>query len=133
MEKQSVFVGALQRMLMCKMPDDMRRNIEVLLTRENVSEYEYKQAYMNGARRLVLSRLREEIDWNPRVDAEKCLGCGACFAYCPHAVYEMRGGRVAVVNPTGCVILCHNCEPLCPAGAIAFPPQKDYAELIHYE
>ena len=133
MQKESPFVGAFRRMLLCEMPEEMRRGVEELLQRENVSDYEYKSAYMSYARRLVLAKPRDQIDWNPTVNADLCVGCETCFRYCPHGVYEMKNGCAVVVNPTECVILCHNCEPMCPVSAIIFPPQKNYVELLRYE
>lgn len=133
MAQHSPFIGAFERMLMCEMPDEMRQSIHALLARDKVSEYEYKSAYANFARRLVLAKPREQIDWNPTVNAESCIGCETCFAYCPHGVYEMKDGKAVVAHPHECVILCHNCEAMCPAAAIAFPPQKNYVELLRYE
>jgi len=133
MAQKSPFVGAFERMLLCEMPQEIRDSIEALLARENVSDYEYKSAYMNNARRLVLAKPREQIDWNPTVDADACMGCETCFGYCPHGVYEMKDGKATVVHPTECVILCYNCEPMCPVSAITFPPQKNYVELLRYE
>lgn len=133
MKEESKFVGAFRRMLLCRMPDDMRQSIETLITRENVAEYEYKSAYAAYARRLVMSKPRNEIDWNPTVNADECIGCETCYGYCPHGVYEIHEGKAVVVHPTECVILCHNCEPMCPTHAIAFPPQKNYIELLRYE
>lgn len=130
---QSPYVGALERMLLCEMPLDMRSSMEELLARDSVSDYEYKSAYANFARRVVLSKPREQIDWNPTVNAETCVGCETCFSYCPHGVYEMREGKAKVVHPTECVILCHNCEAMCPVKAITFPSQKNYVELLCYE
>ncbi len=132
-EKKRLLTGALERMLQCTMPDTLRTSIESLLARADATEYELQSAYANYARRLVLARPRAEIAWNPTVDARQCIGCGVCVAFCPHTVYTLSNGVAAVVRPAMCVILCSNCAALCSAGAISFPPQKEYRELLHYE
>ena len=130
---EQLLKGALERMLQCKMPDALRAGVESLLARTDATEYELQSAYTNYAKRLALSRPRAEIAWNPTVDAKRCVCCGACVNFCPHDVYRLTNGTVVVVSPTMCVILCSNCAALCPAGAISFPPQKDYVELLRYE
>ncbi|MGQ9587111.1 MAG: 4Fe-4S dicluster domain-containing protein [Thermoplasmata archaeon] len=64
---------------------------------------------------------REEIPWFPRVDGDRCTGCGVCTSFCPGKVYEEREGKASVVNPYGCVVGCSGCVPQCPPGAISFP------------
>lgn len=132
-EMKRLLRDALRRVLMCRMPDEMRDLLETLLARPDITVYELKSAYEHSAKRLALARPRSEIRWNPTVDAARCVGCAECFSFCPHGVFEIRGGVAAVTRPGECVILCSNCMPRCPAQAISFPPQKDYAEFLHYE
>ena len=51
------------------------------------------------------------------VDAEKCIGCGACVSTCPSGVFELKDGKAVVVNEPAC-ISCHACEGVCPTAAI---------------
>lgn len=125
--------GVIQKMLVLEMPDEMRAKLEALLAEETANAYVMQSTVMNCARKLVLSRPREEIGWNPAVDAARCIGCGVCHDFCSHGVYEMNDGKAVVKNPTGCVILCSNCMPRCPVSAITFPPVKDFIGLLKYE
>lgn len=52
----------------------------------------------------------------PRVDAEKCTGCGECSRVCRFSAIVAPGGKPLVFND-----LCHSCGAcvrICPAGAI---------------
>jgi NAD-dependent dihydropyrimidine dehydrogenase PreA subunit len=132
-EARRLLSEAIRRMLLCRMPDQMRAAIQALLAKPDVTVYELKSAHAHYVKRLVLKQPREEIGWNPAVDAERCTGCGVCFSFCPHGVFEMRDDIAVVAHPTECVILCSNCMPRCPSQAISFPPQKEYVELLQYE
>ncbi len=37
----------------------------------------------------------------PKVDLEKCIGCGTCSALCPNTFVLTDDGKVKVINPTG--------------------------------
>lgn len=69
---------------------------------------------------------REEIAWNPTIDEEKCVGCGQCLEVCPNGVFEMdeASGKMKVVNPTNCVVLCDKCKAFCDHDAISFPDKE---------
>ncbi len=128
-----MYLGGLTRMLMSDMPKEMRARIQVLLDRPDAGEYELKSTYESCARRLVLAKPRDEIAWNPTVSTDLCVGCKVCYQFCPHKVYDWQDGKPVVARPTQCVILCSNCMSKCPAGAITFPPQKEYAQFLRYE
>ncbi len=55
----------------------------------------------------------------PKVDANKCIGCGACISVCPVGVYELKDGKSVPVNIKKC-IECRACEAACPVAAITF-------------
>jgi NAD-dependent dihydropyrimidine dehydrogenase PreA subunit len=51
------------------------------------------------------------------LDPEKCVGCGACLAVCPHAVFAMSDKK-AMVTDRGACMECGACQLNCPTHAI---------------
>jgi len=70
---------------------------------------------------------REEIQWNPVIDEEKCIGCGMCATSCGRGVYKFdyENKKSKVSNPNNCMVACITCSNLCPAGAISFVEEND--------
>jgi ferredoxin len=52
-----------------------------------------------------------------KIDAEKCLGCGACSDECPVTCIVEEDGKY-VVNADECID-CGACEGACPVEAIS--------------
>ena len=75
---------------------------------------------------------RREIPWYPRINYELCIGCGQCYNFCPHGVYEWdeEKDRPVVVNPYECVIGCVACGRICDQDAISFPKKEEINDLI---
>ncbi len=74
---------------------------------------------------------REEIDWFPTIDPEKCSNCGDCAKFCAHEVYVFEEGRIVVKNPKNCVVFCQACLKMCPVeGAVVFQQKKDVLQQI---
>jgi NAD-dependent dihydropyrimidine dehydrogenase PreA subunit len=74
---------------------------------------------------------REEIDWNPTVDADQCVGCGMCVTSCGRNVFDFdsRSNTSVVARPLQCMVGCTSCETWCVYGAISFP-DKEYVRGI---
>jgi NAD-dependent dihydropyrimidine dehydrogenase PreA subunit len=64
---------------------------------------------------------RENIPWNPTVDAGKCIGCTLCYVTCGREVYDMVNNKAVVKEPLNCMVGCNTCGTLCPVQAISFP------------
>jgi NAD-dependent dihydropyrimidine dehydrogenase PreA subunit len=73
---------------------------------------------------------RNEVQWFPTIDRDKCTSCGACAKFCHKGVYE-SGDEVKVVNPYNCVVGCTGCVSQCPEGAISFPSMRVLATQLH--
>lgn len=63
---------------------------------------------------------REEIQWYPTIDSEKCDACGVCVKFCHRGVYTMDD-KPHVTNPYRCIVSCTGCSIKCPSKAISFP------------
>jgi len=55
----------------------------------------------------------------PKIDLEKCTGCGTCVDTCPMGVLELQDDKAYVANPDECTE-CQACEAACPNNAISF-------------
>ncbi|MAF84890.1 MAG: 4Fe-4S ferredoxin [Dehalococcoidales bacterium] len=56
----------------------------------------------------------------PRINLEKCTGCGDCVEWCPTDAVALVNEKAVVVSPDDCYY-CTDCEPVCPPGAIRCP------------
>ncbi len=65
---------------------------------------------------------RASIDWQPKIDETKCIGCGLCVITCGRKVYKFdyENKKSKVVNPKNCIVACQTCANLCPVSAIVF-------------
>jgi ferredoxin len=77
---------------------------------------------------------RNKIPWYPKINYEKCIGCGKCVDYCKLGAFgvEEKDGKkkYVVMNPNNCVVLCMGCDNICPSGAIKHQSRKETRKII---
>jgi len=75
---------------------------------------------------------REEIDWHPTIDENKCVGCGMCVTSCGRNVFDFdkEKNKSVVARPLQCMVGCTSCEVWCVFNAISFPDKQYVKDLI---
>jgi len=52
----------------------------------------------------------------PKINKEKCIGCGACVSECPAGAIQIRDDSKAEIDQEKCQ-KCGKCVQVCPVGA----------------
>mgnify|MGYP005862930509 CR=1 FL=1 len=75
---------------------------------------------------------REEIEWAPMVNSNKCVGCGMCITSCGRKVfdYDKQNKKSLVARPLQCMVGCTSCRTWCIYDAISFPKPQYVKDLI---
>ncbi|MFX1476487.1 MAG: ferredoxin family protein [Promethearchaeota archaeon] len=75
---------------------------------------------------------RNEINWIPKVDNGKCIGCGLCVLECPTHVFRFDFKRHVseIIEVSKCEIGCTICANLCLFEAIKLPPLSELYKLM---
>jgi uncharacterized protein (DUF362 family)/Pyruvate/2-oxoacid:ferredoxin oxidoreductase delta subunit len=69
-----------------------------------------------GIPRWIQKPLYKALVVNPKVDPDKCVGCGVCVKMCPPKSLKLSGGKPDFDLPH--CIRCFCCQEHCPKGAI---------------
>lgn len=74
---------------------------------------------------------RDQINWNPTIHEDVCIGCGTCVTGCSRLVYryDFEKQIPVVAVPGNCMVGCTTCANTCPAHAISFPPLESVLQL----
>jgi len=75
---------------------------------------------------------RKKIIWSPKIDYEKCVGCGMCAAGCGRGVYDwdFTLDKPVVAKPENCLVGCVTCSNTCLQDAISFPGKDAVRKII---
>ena len=75
---------------------------------------------------------RKEIEWFPKIDLNKCAGCGICFVSCGRRVFDFDTSleKPVVAQPYNCMVGCQTCANLCPTSAISFPDSNEIKKMV---
>lgn len=75
---------------------------------------------------------RAEINWNPTIVPDRCVGCGLCVTSCGRGVYafDYDANEPVVAAPEMCMVGCTTCATICREDAIEFPSQGYIRHLI---
>ncbi len=76
---------------------------------------------------------RKLINWGPKIDVNKCVGCGMCVVQCSERRnvfgYDEQRRKAVVLVPENCMVGCNNCQIACLWDAITFPSISEVREL----
>ena len=77
----------------------------------------------------------DEINWNPKIDYKKCIGCGLCVLECPNHVFRFNFDRhiAEVNNSSKCKVGCTTCVNLCLIKAILLPSLQELYKIMKDE
>jgi DNA-binding transcriptional ArsR family regulator/Pyruvate/2-oxoacid:ferredoxin oxidoreductase delta subunit len=78
---------------------------------------------------------RKQVQWQPRLLVDKCVGCGLCVISCLKEVFgfNFAQNHPVVISSDLCTVGCKICATVCIHDAIEFPPEDQIRQLISQE
>ncbi|MEM3196903.1 MAG: ferredoxin family protein [Conexivisphaerales archaeon] len=77
---------------------------------------------------------RNQIDWHPIIDEDKCVGCGLCVVTCGEKRnvfgFNLDTKKAVVLYPDNCMVGCDNCRVACLWNAISFPDSTQLKQFV---
>lgn len=91
-----------------------------------------RKTFLGSLSTLFGGRLADFFASHPKIDKNRCVGCGVCAESCPrHTIdtTEVKGKKKAVIRYDGC-IRCFCCQELCPLHVIGIR-QNPIVKILH--
>lgn len=120
--------------LLKKSPDDNREMIEQAARKIDIAAERYQNGrppqeglsvfhHIAGlfGQRLWFYGKTKNYTQNPKINSEKCIGCGACERLCPMANIKLKDSRALSGNRC---TMCYRCFSECPKQAITIIGKK---------
>lgn len=124
----------IHRAFKAKMPLSLRLKVFLKMGIWGANKEKRLEMIRELGQRRRFSVPREDIDWYPSINQDRCQSCKICLEFCPKGVFTegAEKGEVRVANPRQCVVLCAGCQNKCPYGAISFPDKGNFEKYIYY-
>lgn len=108
------------------------KEAETAVKNKNVGGKKPKGKPDSDVKKWVGKLDRAKVNWDPKIDAEKCIGCAMCM-HCGKNVFDFVDNKAVVARKGQCTPGCRTCSNLCPGRAITFPDPKTLRDLFKRE
>ena len=127
---------ALKKSLEAKKEMIKKTDEKILRAAENIKHGTPSQDGLNAVsrmagffmQRLWFSQMTSFYKNKPKIDREKCNGCGRCASLCPMKNMEVIHGKA---QTNGKCTLCYRCFSHCPAKALTILGRRVHEQYSH--
>ena len=125
----------LKKSLEAKKEVIKRANKKILLAVENLKRGDPPQNGLNAInqisgflmQRLWFSQMTSSYKNKPKIDNEKCNGCGRCMSLCPMKNIDVIHGKA---HANGKCTLCYRCFSHCPTKALTILGRQVHEQYL---